>query len=109
MRARQERDDGLFAGVRRSMAYDQLPGAERRLDRAVALGDQEEFARATRALIRVREEIDDCGACSARLRGGSARRLRGGPAARRYLQRIIRAVQTNHTVRKDRLQTRSSD
>jgi len=24
MRARQERDDGLFAGVRRSMAYDQL-------------------------------------------------------------------------------------
>ena len=59
MRARQERDDGLFAGVRRSMAYDQLPGAERRLDRAVALGDQEEIARATRALIRVREEIDD--------------------------------------------------
>ena len=59
MRARQERDDGLFAGVRRSMAYDQLPGAERRLDRAVALGDQEEIARATRALSRVREEIDD--------------------------------------------------
>ena len=41
------------------MAYDQLPGAERRLDRAVALGDQEEIARATRALSRVREEIDD--------------------------------------------------
>ncbi len=28
MRARQERDDGLVAGVRCSMAYDQLPAAE---------------------------------------------------------------------------------
>ncbi len=34
LRARQERDSSLFAGMRHSMAYDQLPGAELRLARA---------------------------------------------------------------------------
>jgi hypothetical protein len=58
MRARQERDDGLFAGVRRSMAYDQLPAAEQRLARAQDAGEPEEIARATRALNRIRDEID---------------------------------------------------
>ena len=37
MRARQQRDDGMFAGMRRSMAYDQLPAAEQRLARDVKL------------------------------------------------------------------------
>jgi hypothetical protein len=58
MRARQERDDGLFAGVRRSMAYDQLTAAEQRLAHARASGDEEELARATRALNRLSDEID---------------------------------------------------
>jgi hypothetical protein len=53
LRARQERDDSLFAGMRRSwrrsMAYDQLPGAELRLARARNAGDEEKIARATRA------------------------------------------------------------
>jgi hypothetical protein len=48
----------LFAGVRRSMAYDQLPAAEQRLARARASGDEEEIARATRVLNRLRDEID---------------------------------------------------
>ncbi len=34
MRARQERDDGMFARMQRSMPYDQLPAAEQRLSRA---------------------------------------------------------------------------
>jgi len=58
MRARQERDDGLFAGVRRSMAYDQLSLAEQRLARARDAGDEEEITRATRSLDRIRDEID---------------------------------------------------
>ena len=58
MRARQERDDGLFASVRRSMAYDQLTSAEQRLARARADGEEEEITRATRALNRLRDEID---------------------------------------------------
>ncbi len=47
MRARHERDDGLFAGVRRSMAYDQLPAAElpeQRLARAQDAGEAEDSA-----------------------------------------------------------------
>ena len=58
MRARQERDDGIFSRVQRSMAYDQLPAAEQRLTRARENGDEEEIARATRALNRLRDEID---------------------------------------------------
>ncbi len=38
--------------------YDQLPGAELRLARARDAEDEEEIAPATRALSRVREEID---------------------------------------------------
>ena len=44
MRAREERDNGLFAGVRRSMAYDQPPAARQRLADARADGDEEEIA-----------------------------------------------------------------
>jgi hypothetical protein len=44
--------------MRRSMAYDQLPGAELLLARARDAGDEEEIALATRALSRIREEID---------------------------------------------------
>jgi hypothetical protein len=58
MHARQERDDSLFAGVRRSMAYDQLPAAEQRLTCARASGEEEDIARATRALNRLRDEIE---------------------------------------------------
>ena len=58
MRARQERDDGLFAGVRRSMAYDQMPAARQRLTDARAEGDEEEIERAKKALKRLRDEID---------------------------------------------------
>ena len=58
MRAREERDNGLFTGVRRSMAYDQLPAARQRLADARADGDEEEITRATRALNKLRDEID---------------------------------------------------
>jgi hypothetical protein len=58
MRARQERDDGLFASVKHSMAYYQLPAAEQRLDRALQVGAEDEITRATRALNRFRDEID---------------------------------------------------
>ena len=58
MCARQERDDGFFAGVRRSMAYDELPAAQQRLALARAEGEDEEIERATRALKRLRDEID---------------------------------------------------
>ena len=58
MRARQERERDIFSRVQRSMAYDQLPAAEQRLTRALENGDEEEIARATRALNRLRDEID---------------------------------------------------
>ncbi len=58
MRAREERDNGMFADVRRSMAYDRLENAERRLDRAVSKNDEAEIARAQRALDKIRDEID---------------------------------------------------
>ena len=58
MRARQERDDGMFARMQRSMAYDQLPAAELRLARAHESGNAEDIARATRTLQRLRDEID---------------------------------------------------
>ncbi len=54
----QERDEGISSRVQRSMAYDQLPAAEQRLTRARENGYEEEFARATRALNRLRDEID---------------------------------------------------
>ncbi len=40
------------------MAYDQLPAAQQRLALARAEGEDEEIARATRALKRLRDEID---------------------------------------------------
>ena len=58
MRARQERERGIFSRVQRSMAYDQVPTAEQRLTRARENGDEEEIARATRALNRLGDEID---------------------------------------------------
>jgi hypothetical protein len=58
MRARQELDDGMFASMQRSMAYDQLPAAESRLARAREAQDEVEIARATRTLNRIRDEID---------------------------------------------------
>jgi hypothetical protein len=58
MRARQERERGIFSRVQRSMAYNQVPAAEQRLTRARENGDEEEIARATRALNRLRDEID---------------------------------------------------
>jgi hypothetical protein len=54
------------------MAYDQLPGAELRLARARDAGDEEEIARATRALSRVRAQR----ACGARWRGRGRWRAR---------------------------------
>ena len=58
MRAREERDNGLFASVQCSMTYDQLPAAEQRLASAKAGDNEEGKARATRALATLLEEID---------------------------------------------------
>ncbi len=57
MRARQERDNGLFADVR-SISSDQLPAAEQRLACSRADGDTEEIQRATRLLNRIRDNND---------------------------------------------------
>jgi hypothetical protein len=54
----KERDHGIFSRVQRSMAYNQLPAAEQSLTRARENGDKEEIALATRALNRLRDEID---------------------------------------------------
>jgi hypothetical protein len=54
----QEREDGIFSRVQRSMAYDQLPAAELRLTLARENGDDEGIARATQTLNRLRDEID---------------------------------------------------
>ena len=58
LRAREERDNGMYADVRSSMAYERLENAEKRLERAEAKNDQAEIARAQRTLDKIRFEID---------------------------------------------------
>ncbi len=57
--SREERDNGLFAGALCSLAYEMLPAAEQQLSSARADSEEEEIARATRALNKLCDEIDE--------------------------------------------------